>query len=184
MIDFMSCFVVATLYSCGGRGTDNNLWFFFVFFFGLWLFTLGKKIPLDTLDIVFLFFSLGTRNCLHMRTCYIHATAILATFSQFGGHLVFFRSLAQGPSGGGRGGGQRGMIQKGLFYWTILEVVGFFFSRQGDLWNDLVYSSIYIWDAPVGPRRNHSSSLLDIFRVEEVVFYLSLLRLSIYEAHS
>lgn len=60
------------------------------------------------------------------------------------------------------------MIQKGLFYWIILEAVGFFSSRQ-------VISGMfgvffhYTWDVPVGPRRNHSSPSPDIFCVAVVV---------------
>jgi hypothetical protein len=60
-------------------------------------------------------------------------------------------------------------MQKGLFYWTLLEVVGFCSPNKrtsGMIWCILPFIfGMLLWDR----EGNHSSSLLDIFRVGEVV---------------
>lgn len=64
----------------------------------------GKKIPLDTLDAVYLFLLTGNSKLLtYAGLLYTHNSKI-GCFQSVGGHSVFvFSPMAQDHSGGGRG---------------------------------------------------------------------------------
>lgn len=130
-------------------------------------YTWEKRYHLTRWILSFLFFLLGTRNCLHTRACYIH-TNILAAFSQLGGgiFLVFSCSLAQDQSRGDTGG-HGAMIQKGLLQDTV-GGGGNFPDRviSGMIW---CIFSIFGGCACERLGGNYSSSLSAIFRVAVAV---------------
>lgn len=133
-------------------------------------FYIGKKIPLDTLDVVFLFLLTGNSNLLtYADLLYTHNSNI-GCFQSVGGVTWSFLldPLGSGSIWWRERGPMGDAIQKGLFYWTILAAVGFTFP-DGDLRDDLVSCSIYTRDAPVRPRRDYSSLLADIFCVAVAV---------------
>lgn len=139
MIDFMSRFVAAPPLSPRGPRDRQQVT---VFSWFMDFYTWEKRYHLTRWILSFLFFLLGTRNCLHTRTCYIHTT-ILAALSQLGegGLFVFIIPWLRINLVAGEGG-QGGMIQKRLLYRTMLGVMGTF--QTGSLWNDLIYFSIYL----------------------------------------
>lgn len=88
-------------------------------------YTWEKRYHLTRWIMSFLFFLLGDSKLLtYANLLYTHTTR-LAAFSQLGDGFVFFCSMAQDQSGGGRGG-HGAMIQKGLLYRTLLGVMGTF----------------------------------------------------------
>lgn len=83
----MNDFIRSSPYPAGGSGTDNKLWFFSWFM----AFYIGKKIPLDTLDVVFLFLLAGNSKLLtYADLLYTQQQYWLLSVSWGGGLLGLF----------------------------------------------------------------------------------------------